>query len=192
MCQRSALALCGLLITLCWITGCAIPHSNTMVFATGTNVGLDVSANPTTGGAPTVNFGYRRQEGVWMPLLANKEGKGEGLPVPADCGDDCLFQGTQQKDTYSVLASFGLKFGASGEAQGVSANGDIAQYFATGLAAQTLAAAGGAQLVTVRPADTELAAAAKEQIDAENRAVENVLGYVNTEGNVDVAKLKTL
>jgi hypothetical protein len=50
-------------------------------------------------------------------------------------------------DSYSVLASFGAQFSAS--ATNPSANGGLAQFFATGLAAQALAIRGGPALVAV-------------------------------------------
>lgn len=138
-------------------------HTNTLLFGTTTKLALDVSVNPA-GGTPDFTVGYKRHEGVWMPLLANQE-TGES-PQPANC-TDCTFTGTEnagnKKDTYSVLASFGAKFGggsettASGEVPGakVSGNGGLAQFFATGIAAQKLAEHGNARLVAVQPVDQE-------------------------------------
>jgi len=129
--------------------GCATPkHTNTLIFGTNTKFALDVSVDPT--GSPSVTVGYRRQEMVWMPLLANKDVEG----TPAECEkDSCLFIGTQEKDTYSVLASFGAKFSGA-TAGGPKATGGLAQYFATGWAARKLAEKGGARIVSVQPEDT--------------------------------------
>ena len=91
-----------------------------------------------------------------MPLLPNQASKtGSGLQ-PADCtaDDKCpKFIGEDssgQHDTYSVLASFGSKLGAGVDATGKDAkvNGEIAQYFATGLAARILAKNGAALVST--------------------------------------------
>jgi hypothetical protein len=134
---------------------CSVPkHSNTLMFATNTKLAIDVSADPT--GYPSETVGYSRQEGVWMPLLANKDDKG----TPQD---DINFpylgkQGNEQ-DTYSVLASFGATFSAEStagrEAMGAKAatGGGLAQFFATGLAARILADKGGSRLVSVQPDD---------------------------------------
>ncbi len=58
------------------------------------------------------------------------------------------------QDSYSVLASFGADFGGK-VGTGTEATAGLAQYFATGIAAQLLAAEGGAALVaTGRAAQT--------------------------------------
>lgn len=69
--------------------------------------------------------------------------------VPYTPSERALYQSSngQARDTYSVFASFGARFNGSGSAsqtgtdtQGsVSAAGGLAQYFATGIAAQNLA-----------------------------------------------------
>jgi hypothetical protein len=58
---------------------------------------------------------------------------------------------SQKSDTYSVLATFGSDIKASKNQAGVG----IAQYFATGIAAQNLTLKGGADLVTVRTVDVK-------------------------------------
>lgn len=64
---RSAFA--GLLCLA--LSGCHTPqHSNVLIFATNTKGGIDISYDPKTQ-EPSLVVGYRRQEGVWMPLLAN-------------------------------------------------------------------------------------------------------------------------
>jgi hypothetical protein len=141
------------------LAGCALPpHSNTLLFATNTTVALDVSANATTA-APNITIGYKRQEMAWVPLLANKSGPAKERQ-PADCPpastanstDPCVFLGRDgtSADAYSVLATFSgtaAASGAGGTSSTRSANGSIAQFFATGLAARILADKGGAQLV---------------------------------------------
>jgi len=52
-------------------TGCSTPkHSNALIFATNTKFGIDISYDQKTQ-EPNLVVGYKRQEGVWMPLLAN-------------------------------------------------------------------------------------------------------------------------
>lgn len=65
------------------------------------------------------------------------------------------FKGNTQ-DSYSVLASFGADFGGRASTD-VSISGGLAQYFATGMAAQILAAKGGAALVATGSAARESA-----------------------------------
>ncbi len=135
------------------LAGCASTpeHTNTLLFGTTTKVALDVSSSPVAGGTPSFTLGYKRHEGVLLPLLANKETKEESEPAGCTDGGNasstdtgCLFIGTRGKDTYSVLASFGLRFGSGSK----TSKGELAQFFATGMAAQKLAEKGGAQLVS--------------------------------------------
>lgn len=156
------------------LTGCSSTpeHTNTLMFGTTTKFALDVSVSPVNG-SPDLTVGYKRNEGVWMPLLANT-GSGTNR-APGAC-TDCKFTGDEtngnKKDTYSVLASFGATFGGGAEAGAISsgekpssnvtAKGGLAQFFATGIAAQNLATSGGARLVSVQSADAETAARAIE------------------------------
>jgi len=155
------------------LAGCATPeHTNTLVFGTTTKFALDVSVTPT--GAPDFTLGYKRHEGVWMPLLANSKTGDDS--VPAECDkekSDCLFQGKDENgkkvDTYSVLASFGAKFGGGSTVEGdaaganVQASGGLAQFFATGIAAQKLAQEGNSRLVAVQPTDQDQLSEAKDR-----------------------------
>jgi hypothetical protein len=171
------------LILLVTTSGCVqmTRHSNMMLFGTNTVVGLRVGTS--AGQVPSVDFGYTRQEAVVMPLLANTRESSDrhanqlspcnvGTPVAAADGSDrtaihpCLFVGTNgaARDTYSVLGTFGAHF--QGDSQGgttpggrATASGGLAQYFATGIAAQILAATGGAALVATGPAATASAIA---------------------------------
>ena len=155
------------------LVGCSSTpdHSNTLVFGTETKFAVDVATSTTTQ-VPAVTVGYKRTEAIWLPLLANKKVNGEF--EPADCKKDsdnetCLFKSTEKNDAYSVLASFGATFGGEGEADAstptpttegeatqatvkgsTKASGGIAQYFATGRAAQILAEKGGASVVSVQ------------------------------------------
>jgi hypothetical protein len=52
--------------------GCTqIPHNDVVIFATNTKVALDIAPSPTAGNVPTFTLGYKREEGVWMPLVVN-------------------------------------------------------------------------------------------------------------------------
>jgi hypothetical protein len=137
------------------LSGCAqmTRHSNTMVFGTNTSFGIKVGADATA--TPGITVGYSRQEAVIMPLVANTGGTPDGL-LPCPVGPDgklpieCLLVGMNgsthgdMRDAYSVFASFGTKFGAN--AGTPQASGQIAQYFATGVAAQKLAESGAATI----------------------------------------------
>lgn len=196
MCNRITAVKFICLFSVCMlflVSGCATPrHTNTLIFGTNTKFALDVSADPS--GSPSITVGYKRQEAVWMPLLANQNIQG----TPADCKtESCLFRGTIGKDgdTYSVLASFGAKF--SGEtAGGPRAAGGLAQYFATGLAARILAKEGGARLVSVQPADSELLKEFKEKGKSEARprisCKIDILASVAPNNTLDQLKWETL
>lgn len=155
---------CTAISLMLLISGCAMPqHSNTMFFGTNTNFGI--TAGQDVSGVPAVNIGYRRQEAVVMPLVANIKYDSSGVPTPcvvypqAPLGSGevppCFLVGKNDGalDTYSVLASFGAEFSAS--ATNPEASGGLAQFFATGLAAQVLAAKGGSSLVAVSEAAAE-------------------------------------
>jgi hypothetical protein len=133
-------------------------HSNTLVFGTNTTLGIKVGTDATN--TPGITVGYSRQEAVVMPLVANTGDDGNTQkpcpsPVPPSTGSplldaSCILvgkSGANILDSYSVMASFGAKFGATGKAAEVGATGQIAQYFATGLAARELAIRAGAAAV---------------------------------------------
>lgn len=142
MSRHMKLPIVASLLALGILSGCStLTHTNTLIFGTNTKFALDVSQDPT--GVVGVTLGYKRQEAVWMPLLANttKSDKSTDI-VPADCAKsivtettggtnnskvtqnlDCKFAGTAgtsstngagAQDTYSVLATF------SGEGKGVA------------------------------------------------------------------------
>lgn len=163
---------CGIALAVS-LDGCvqATRHSNAVIFGTNTSLGIKVGTDATT--TPSINVGYNRQEAVMMPLVANTgetrdDETGERLLVPCNVGNDvevtdrnnliggsypvhpCLLLATnrQATDSYSVLASFGANFGAAVRGQEAKAQGGLAQYFSTGMAAQLLAATGGASVVS--------------------------------------------
>jgi hypothetical protein len=178
-------------------SGCTqtVRHTNTLLFATNTQIAISAGTSATA--QPDITIGYKRQEAVVMPLVANyaPDPKEPGKLVP--CGnatsppaDSCLIVGKNgtsgAQDSYSVLASFGAKFGAKGNGPQPEASVGIAQYFATGVAAQLLAATGGASIVTtaapeaVTPAKAAVVAAVMNPEDAQRAA----LGVANYEDAV--------
>jgi hypothetical protein len=159
--HRRSIGFIAALSTLPLLGGCvqATRHSNTLVFGTNTSFGIKVGTD--TAQVPTIIVGYDRQEAVIMPLVANTEEAADaamnrlspcdltqGVRVDGDAEfavHPCSLVATNgsAQDAYSVLASFG----ASYDATGTSAKGGLAQYFSTGIAAQILALKGGAALV---------------------------------------------
>lgn len=172
--------------------GCAqLPHNNVLLFGTDTKVALDVSSSATSGGAPQITLGYRRAEAVWMPLAVNDqdcEVTGESCRVTTaretrNIDSDpkqtvegpVLYQSKkyvsgnlERVDSYSVFASFGAKFTANAAATETSASGGLAQFFATGVAAQRLADNPTlVQALKVTPPET-----AKEEAEAQSDAAD--------------------
>lgn len=154
----ATLALSGMLAGL--LPGC-VSNPNAMVFGTNTVLGISAGASATN--SPSVTVGYKRQEAVVMPLVANVNMNGEALTackieaVSPDGKHPCLLTGSQtngpansQTDSLSVLASFGTEYGAT--ATNPEIKGAISQYFATGLAARRLAEKAGSSAVALGPA----------------------------------------
>jgi hypothetical protein len=183
------------------VSGCAFtPHNNVMVFATSTKTAVDVSQEPT--GTLSATIGYKRLEAVWMPLLANQTVPGDqkaGSVAPARCPDSTdkgdnkrcpLFQGNEggNYDTYSVLGTFsGQASGVAGGATpGVEARGQIAQFFATGLAARALASPGGNAALFNTSASVDPKAVAVAQAQAQDQQREAIAGAADL-----VKKLRT-
>ncbi|MEW8440223.1 MAG: hypothetical protein AB2689_18920, partial [Candidatus Thiodiazotropha taylori] len=171
------------------LTGCAaIPHNDVLVFATQTTLGVDVSAS-ATGQSPKLSIGYKRDEGVWMPLLVNgrhtnkhnitfncqKNDEGIEKCDPSIAGE-LKYVGKskgigaekggkiEESDTYSVFASFG---GQTAGGTG-SAKLGVAQFFATGIAAQRLGANPDAyRLISPEDSNQQALDEAKKRADSE-------------------------
>ncbi|MGP1283337.1 MAG: hypothetical protein ACTS1X_10210 [Parasphingopyxis sp.] len=181
------------------VAGCvqATRHSNTMIFGTNTTVGFKVGSSASQ--VPEILLAYDRQELVIMPLLANVQDRGNDLLQPCDptrpaeiVGDrsedgeflihPCSFVGYREGslDSYSVLASFGASFDAHASSA-PEASGGLAQYFATGIAAQMLAFNGGAAVVntTARTSAAQTLAASAVFASEQERAasVRQISGY---------------
>jgi hypothetical protein len=154
-----------------------------MLFGTNTHLGIRAGASASS--VPEVNIGYARQEAVVMPLVANSLDNGThqspcDITQPISAGGaqfavhPCLLVGVNGKaqDSYSVLASFGAQFDGQAQPDGTHAKGGLAQYFATGVAAQMLALKGGAAVVAVG----EAAAEAAEHSDVSDQAIKAMYG----------------
>lgn len=178
------------LIALVALSGCvqATRHSNTMIFGTNTQLGIRAGAGVTS--VPEVNVGYSRQEAVVMPLVANSRDDGR-YQSPCDPSravqvsggaqfavHPCVLVGVNKElqDSYSVLASFGAKFDGGADKTGARASGGLAQYFATGAAAQLLAITGGAAVVSVG----EAAAAAASNPSSSEAEIRALFGDAST------------
>ncbi len=148
--QKRLTVIFGILLAILMMSGCAVKHSDVLVFGTNTNYGLTVAMTMPEN-TPHLNIGYKRQEAVWMPLFPNgnnsamtsKVKGGSEVNEVKYMAKESIGGKAVKEDTYSVLASFGSKAGGG---QGKVSSG-IAQYFATGVAAQQLASLGGASLV---------------------------------------------
>lgn len=198
---------------------CTTPqHSNALIFGTNTSFGLNVGQNAT--GTPSIQVGYNRQEAVFMPLVANARYDANGVPTPCDVYPGRNYQPTGAAvvngqsvpqvppcflvgqnggslDSYSVLASFGAQFSANGTTP--SASGGLAQFFATGIAAQLLAIRGGPALVatgqaaaTVGGADTSAEIAALYHSPEVLRRTPEIIGENAVARNNAVTYLNSL
>ncbi|KUI98152.1 hypothetical protein VRK_28530 [Vibrio sp. MEBiC08052] len=141
------------------LTACA--SNQHLVFFTNTTIGLEVGSEPSSGTPAKFVLGYKRQEGVIDPLIPNYE----FLPCTSKlpCASEADVPNTLSKpengntllkpengNTHIVLTPVGvavpketiphsvlakMNFGATGGGTGASAS----QWFATGLAAESLA-----------------------------------------------------
>lgn len=127
MSRQMKLPVVASLLVLGVLGGCqSTPeHTNTLIFGTNTKFALDVSQDPT--GVVGVTLGYKRQEAVWMPLLANSRptasahlhGSATTTAQPADCKDANVVK--IEKDGTTTTRTSGCKF--SGTAGTDSTNG---------------------------------------------------------------------
>lgn len=184
---------CFLIPFLVVLSGCSSTprHTNTLIFGTNTKVAFDISQDAT--GIVGLTLGYKRQEAVWMPLLANGDAKGS----PQSCNnDDCKrfiasvgkggSIGEGSIDTYSVLATFKGKAGAGTADGNKGKEGVLTQYFATGFAARLLAASGASVVnagSTVTPAAAISAAHAEQNthlIQEQRTKIDRIMFAITT------------
>jgi hypothetical protein len=197
--QKQLMVVLVSVIAVVIISGCAIKHSDVMLFGTNTKYGLSIAMDQPEN-TPHINVGYKRQEFVWLPLVANGADSVIQNKVATANAQDLKYIGkepTGKEDTYSVLASFGADFKASGAAGG----GGIAQYFATGMAARKLAEVGGASLVQassidLTPQKTELTpedmAVIQDTINKKNTKADKIMQKVAPDGKFDPSILAEL
>lgn len=176
---RKAVAVASMAVLT---AGCvqATRHSNTMYF--GTNTTFGIKAGAATGETPKVIVGYDRQEAVILPLVANTADDSvapSNRLKPCDLNSEVAADPDKYAvhpcslvaingsamDSYSVLASFGANFDGSVDGAGAGTKGGLAQYFATGIAAQILAFTGGASVVATSKAAEESAKNAPSAAD---------------------------
>lgn len=158
--RRSGLALLAV-FTAGVSTSCAIQHRDVLVFGTQTKFAVDLVASSDIKGTPEITVGYKRREFVLMPLLVNgsdsrafstdaREPPGEPEAeekVGSSSSESAKYVGSGQnsnglpiRDAYSVFASFGATYKAQQNGSNQDSGGSLAQFFATGVAAQHLGA----------------------------------------------------
>ena len=163
--------VCGALLSAC----ANMPHNDVLIFGTQTVIAADISSSATNGGAPQITIGYKREEAVWLPLAQNCIRKTDAGSLQACQETGQLYQGKEPtsatEDAYSVFASMGAKL--EGSAKPAQADGKVglAQFFATGIAAQRLASNPIAALaLSVKPDETGKAEASAASAVAINEA----------------------
>jgi len=98
-----------------------------------------------------------------------------------------------EKDAYSVFASFGARFRASGGTGKSEAQGSIAQFFATGIAAQRLGAnAKIGDALKVESTSEKTEKALKAQADAEKARADSAATQAEFYSNLTPAELETI
>lgn len=172
---RSTLAGAASVLLLV-LGGCAAqPHNDVLIFGTDTKLAVDVSTPVAAGGTPEVTIGYARREAVYMPLVVNGAGGAndpQNPPFPPR-----LYTGTsggpqgERTDSYSVFASFGANLRGSRNQNAPEATAGLAQFFATGIAAQHLGANSRvAEALAIQPSTSAAANANAAAAAANERA----------------------
>ena len=101
-------------------------------------------------------------------------------------------------DAYSVFASFGAKAGGSASVAEAGGQAELAQFFATGIAAQRLAANQKApdlvslQNPSAKVVDEAIETAIQGEIARRGSDVDRLISEVQTDGNFDVTKWNAL
>lgn len=113
-----------------------------------------VNRTVTTGISSTIGADKENGQRIPHTLLGVTRSEQTSGSTPGTPIGDYKYQGaegTQNKDTYSVIATFRGAATGSLSSDTYSGNGQIAQFFATGLAARLLAKEGGAGVVSNVP-----------------------------------------
>ena len=142
------------LLAMTSLGGCSNVDRSLMFF-TATTMGIEVGVDPAQP-APKIIIGYKRAEGVLNPVYLPPEkiadvttvtqtpqGATKSVITTTQTGAKVAVNDVYRHEAYSVLAK--LKGKAGGEATvsksgEVTANGEVSQWFATGKAADILAA----------------------------------------------------
>lgn len=158
-----------------------------MVFMTGTTVGVDVALAPQSDAPVHLTVGYKRAEVLFDPVMedcaspVNSTGCEHGIePAPparavaAAPGDEAHAAPPSPKTRYkikdqphSVLAKLLGDSGATartGTGPEATTTASVAQWFASGKAAEILAAGGGAAALTDNPAVAKQVAGATKSL----------------------------
>jgi len=132
---RSAMVTACISSMLFALCGCKNSLGDrSLVFFTGTTVGLEVAVNPSDPTGPgKIIIGYKRGEGVLNPVYHS-----DGVEVTAAAGALPATTKRYRDQAYSVIAKFS---GESSASAASTADGrlSVAQWFATGDAADVLA-----------------------------------------------------
>ena len=136
------------------VSGC-VNHNDVLLFGTKTNFGVEISATPDNGGIPEFIVGYKRREAVFMPLVVNGNDSKLIKSNTTEKLSDIKYTGSTtgtDRDAYSVFASFGADVTGGSDGNSVG----LAQFFATGIAAQRLGQNPAvAKALSVQPPDSE-------------------------------------
>lgn len=146
----------GIAVLLCLpavLTGCQNTLvDRSLIFSTGTTLGLEVSASPTDASAPAkIVLGYKRAEGVLNPVFYNHNSDALINARPSDArvvgSEEFTTQDYYLPQAYSVIAKFEGTASAKAAAT-VDGGIGLSQWFATGPAAEILAESGAAAVLT--------------------------------------------
>jgi hypothetical protein len=198
------------------LSGC---QANTIYF--GTNTQFGIRAGVDTKQIPEVEIGYNRQEGVMLPLAvecalkatnapgtdatsetggaAGQKGKQPATAAPAGgVGRSFIGENKQgdHKDAYSVIAIFSGKAhgnASAGTTNSVGAGMGVAQYFATGVAAQLLAEQGATVVGGASSAADSAAALARKLQNTADTERAAILAYVTKpDKTLDIDRVKAV
>jgi len=162
-----------IIVALTLAQGCR-NFQNGMIFSTGTTFGLEVSSEPASANYVRMVVGYKRLEVLIDPVIEELNKKSKA---------DKKF--SIKPAAHSVLAKLSGQFSARN-----NGSGQVSQWFASGRAAEILAAHGGAVALTNDP---KVAEAASKTILAGNLPEENqfitydLLSFINN----SLSELKT-
>ena len=163
--------LTGCLIILFFI-GCA-NIERSMVFSTGTTIGLEVAVSPTSEDPVDILIGYKRAEVLFDPIMNDKD-------TNADKGKRKTYE--IRPTAHSVIAKLLGEMkttGTAGQGPEAKAGLTVSQWFAAGKAAEIIAQNGGAAALTDDPKVAKEVAKATTLISEEGEIPEIVFSLTN-------------